>query len=131
MSGYYFILFFPGTLSGADFKTDMQLLKNSLDFLATKTETGTYRATVGFEKGKKRLVAVHMVIDGLDLERYILYKNRILYDYEDFRFWHRKKSAVLRLRSEEKIEKYRAYLPTVCERVETWGNDDGKTGEKN
>ena len=132
MNGYYFILFFSATLSGTDFKTDMELLKGSLDLLATKTEAGAYKATVGFEKGKKRLVAVHMVVDGLDLERFILYKNRIVYDYEDFRFWHRKKVAVLRLKTADDVAKYRAYVPTVCDRTEDWGEkSDGKTGAEN
>ena len=119
VNGYYFILFFPATLSGAEFKTDMNLLKTSLDYLAT--EQGPYKATVGFEKGKERLVAVHIVLDGLDLERYVIYKNRLIFNYEDFRFWHRKKTAILRLKTSDDVEKYRQYIPTVCARMETWG----------
>lgn len=114
-----------------EFDEDLKILRLSLDQVAAsqaaqKKIPNEYGAFVGFEYGKKRIVAVHILTKNVDLERHVVRSSFFVGDFEYLRFWYERKSALRELTSQEEYDRYKDYVRSVSKQTTTWGKEDVK-----
>lgn len=129
-SATYIVLFCNAKHSPAAFDEDMKILRLSLQQAAASQASQEKRkndfyAFVGFEHGKKRIVAVHLLVRNVELERHVVRANFFVGDFEYLRFWHERKSALLPLKDENEYDVYLKFVKTVCSKSTEWGKSNG------
>ena len=126
----YIVLFCKAKHPPAEFDEDMKIFRLSLQQVAASQAEqdkapNEFSAFVGFEYGKKRIVAVHILAKNVRLERHVVRSNFFVGDFEYVRFWHERRSALLELRSEEEYEKYLNYIRSISKQTTEWGKANG------
>ena len=121
---YYLLLFMPPKCPPEEFKEDLAILKTVL-----KMVSPNYSALVGFEQGKNRVLAVHVILKNINIDRFVIQKDFFIAEYEYIRFWYERKSA-LKVIAETDLAKVEEYVRTVCAQVETWGNGNGNVSSQ-
>ena len=132
--GTYIVLFCNAKHPPDEFDEDLKIFRLSLDQVAAaqaarKKQPNEYGAFVGFEYGKKRIVAVHVLTKNVELERHVVRSNFFVGDFEYLRFWHERKSALCVIESEEEYNRYCEYIRSISKQTTTWGKEDVKRKE--
>ena len=122
----YIVLFMNAKHPPAEFDEDLKILRLSLAEVAASQaardkKPNMYTAFVGFEYAQKRIIAVHLLCKNISLERHVVRENFFVGDFEYLRFWHKRRSALKILESEDEYQKYREYIRALSKQTTEWG----------